>query len=95
MLRFLFACKQKHPGSVNYTLPGSPAAPSMNLGQYTIKSRPCKKSHKQDREYNHDRDSSLNDGIYFIPFFFAVLADCLDALFVGEPLEPGSRIFSP
>ena len=27
--------------------------------------------------------------------FFAVLADCLKALLVGAPFEPGLRIFSP
>jgi len=27
--------------------------------------------------------------------FFAVLADCLNALAVGAPLLPGFRIFSP
>jgi hypothetical protein len=28
-------------------------------------------------------------------FFFAVLADCLNAFAVGAPFDPGLRIFSP
>ena len=37
---------------------------------------------------------NLNVANYFLPFF-AVLADCLNALAVGAPLLPGLRIFSP
>ena len=81
-------------GYGNRTNQGTPAAPS-NLGEYTIDRRPHKKNHKDDRQDNNDHDTFFFDRDYFIPFFFAVLADCLNALLVGAPLEPGSRIFSP